>query len=372
MPSMKLVLTAVVAISVAAGGSALLQTGAVAGGEFHSKGGDVNTVDPSMNNLNEGLRRIKAGDLDGAIDSLQQSIDFARNNYDPTAYYWLGMCYKKKNQDGKAIEAFKKHLEQTTTPSPWGHVDLGEVYMRNDRDGEAEQEFNKALAEGTGGGARAHNAIGKLHDKHGDYTSANWDYIQALGDPPWRFGEAWMNLIENYMKQTEWVAAIQQINTMLAQQKMKNLVFGIDYARVNTDLGVCKFAKGDHQGALQAWQQACVNDPLKAQPHLLLAKLFDEEKHITSAVHEYEKYIALAPNEKGIDQVKARMEYLQSLVQPKEAPAEAAKPSPFMRQQLQQQIERKQQAQDQYRMQMESLKNQAQQAQQGQSKDSGF
>ena len=58
-------------------------------------------------------------DYDGAIDAFLQSVDFARNEYAPVANFWLGKSYMAKwknrshNEDGKAIEAFKKSVEQT-------------------------------------------------------------------------------------------------------------------------------------------------------------------------------------------------------------------------------------------------------------------
>jgi tetratricopeptide (TPR) repeat protein len=293
-------------------------------------GRNANTLDPSLANYEDGLAKYKRKDYDGAIDALLQAVYFARNSYQPDAYYYLGMAYKAKNQDAKAVEAFNKHLEQTIKPSPDGRVELGEVYMRNNRDVEAEREFKLALVDYMGQAPRAHNALGKLYDKKKDYDTAQWHYLQALGDPPWKYTEAWMNLTENMMVQQQWAQAIKHCQTMLSSDRTLK---GVDEPRVALDLGVCKFAKGDHQGAMEAWQLAASLNPSFAAPHLLLAKMFESEKHISSAIKEYRTYIGLAADDKQLEQIKAHMSSLEQQISPAEAEVQPAKPSPYLRKQ---------------------------------------
>lgn len=331
--------------------------------EIHTK--DANTTDPSYNNLMEGMGKMKKGDIDGAIDSFLQSTYFARNNYDPPAYYWLGMCYKAKRQDGKAIEAFKTHIQQQVTGAPDAHVELGQIYMRNDRDQEAEVEFNHALGEYRGPAPRAHNGMGMLLEKHGNLQDANWHFREALGDQPWTYAAAWVNYAENAMKQGDWGEATEQCVAMLARGA--TLPF-LDRAKVHVDLGVCMLAKGNHGGALDQWQRACLINPLLSAPHLYLAKLLDSENHISSAIGEYRQYIALHPKDKNLDKVKDRLTYLEQQVKPAEAEVQAAKPSPYMRQQAQKEIEEQASAADKYKEEMESLSG----GPQADQKDSGF
>src|SRR5688572_17331808 len=80
-----------------------VQMPATAKAPFESKTGDVNTVDPAVNNFQEGLKKMKAADIDGAVDAFLQAVYFARNNYHPAAQYFLGLCYKLQNKDSKAI-----------------------------------------------------------------------------------------------------------------------------------------------------------------------------------------------------------------------------------------------------------------------------
>jgi tetratricopeptide (TPR) repeat protein len=330
-------------------------------------GKDANTVEPAVEHFHKGMAEMKKMDWDRAIDEFLQATEFARNHYHPPGWYWLGVCYKIKLQDAKAIQAFKTHIEQNVGGAPDAHVELGEVYMRNDRDSEAEHEFTTALGEYQGPAPRAHNAMGKLLDKKGRYGDAAWHYLQALGNPPWIYTEAWMNLGENAMKREDWGEAIQQFVGMLERGKT---LIGVDTAKVHLDLGVSLLAKGDHQGAIENWQRCSIANPLMSQPHLYLGKLFDQEKHITSAIHEYQQFIRLAPLDKNLNQVKQRMAYLEQQINPKEAAPQAAKPSPFMRQQAQKQVEAQQAAQDKYRREMENLGGGGSQA--AQPKDSGF
>jgi tetratricopeptide (TPR) repeat protein len=297
---------------------------------------NANTVDPAAENYKIGSEQFKLKDYDGAIDALLQAVYFARNNYHPDAYYLLGLCYKEKKQDAKAVEAFSKHLTQTIKPSPDARVELGEIYMRNNRDYEAEREFQLALVDYRGTAPRAHNALGKLYDKRKDHQTAQWHYEQALGDAPWQYADAWLNYAENMMIQQQWASAVQQFQTMLDRGKSLK---GLDTPRACLDLGVAKYAKGDHQGALEAWQTALSVNPSFAAPHLLLAKMFDEEKHISSAIREYREYIGLAPDDPQLPQIKARMVTLEQQVRPPETPMQPTKPSPYMRKQTEEQMQ---------------------------------
>ena len=58
---------------------------------------------------------------------------FNRSSYNPQAYYWLGICYQDKKLDAKAVEAFKKSLEQTIGVAPQLHLHLAQIDLRNDR-----------------------------------------------------------------------------------------------------------------------------------------------------------------------------------------------------------------------------------------------
>ncbi|MBI4534268.1 MAG: tetratricopeptide repeat protein [Candidatus Melainabacteria bacterium] len=319
-----------------------------------TKGKDTATVEPSVNNFNEGEKKMKAGDVDGAVDSFLQAIYFARNNYYPQAYLNLGRCYMKKGEDAKALDALNKHVQQNVGPSPEAHCDLAEIYMRNDRDKEAEGELNAALIEYLGPGPRAHNLLGVLLEKRNDLKNAMYHFKEALGDRPWSYTDAWMNLAGNYMKQGEWSEAIPQFQEMLERASSLK---GLDYEKVYLNMGTCALAKGNHQGAMDNWHQVLLRNPNNAPAHLYLGMLLDKENHIASAVNEYKAYLRAAPpnDAKVVAIVKDRVMELEQKIKPAEAEPTAAKPSPYMRKQMEDAVSRQRNAEEQRRRAMENL-----------------
>jgi len=267
-----------------------------------------NTVDPSKQNFEIGLRKYKEHDLDGAIDAFLQAIYFARNSYNPEGYYWLGVSYQDKNVDAKAIEALKKSVEQSIKPVPEAHIHLAQLYLRNNRLDEAEYEASKALIDFHGPAPEAHNIIGLICDKRGDLKRGQDEYIAALGDPPWRYTEAWMNYAENLMKQKEWGSAITQLRNMLNHNKPLK---GMDPQRIYLDIGFCLLAKGDHQGAIDNWHEVLNYNPDNAAAHLQLGGLLDTERHWSAAIKEYKEYIRLSPDNTETAKIKNQVLLLE-------------------------------------------------------------
>lgn len=260
-----------------------------------------NTVDASGENFELGMRKYKEHDLDGAIDAFLQAVYFARNSYNPEGYYWLGVSYQDKNLDSKAIEALKKSIEQSIKAAPQAHLHLAQLYLRNNRLDEAEWEANKSITDFHGPAPESHNVIGLICDKRGDLKRGQDEYVAALGDPPWRYTEAWMNYAENLMKQKDWGYAVTQLRNMLNHNKPLK---GIDHQRIYLDIGICLFAKGDHQGAMDNWHEVLNYNPDNAAAHLQLALLLDSERHLSAAIKEYKEYIRLSPENAETAKIK--------------------------------------------------------------------
>lgn len=296
----------------------------------YAKSKGKNTVEPSEEHYKEGSKRYLKDDYDGAIDSFLQAIYFARNNYNPQAYFFLALCYKAKNQDAKAIDAFKKHLEQVTGPSPDAHVELAEIYMRNDRLNEAENELKDAIIEYRGPGPKAHNMYGLLLERRGDLSGAGWHYRTALGDPPWTYTAAWMNYADLYMKKGQYSDALEQWRNMNSRRlELK----GIDFQRMNLNMGQCLLQRGDHQGAIDCWHNVLGLNPDNPMAHLFLALILDQEKHYSSSLTHYRQYLRLYPDAPNIQKVKDRLAFIEQSIKPQEAMPQQAKPSPYMRKQ---------------------------------------
>jgi tetratricopeptide (TPR) repeat protein len=319
------VATIVAAGFVHPGFNLLLQS---AEAKVESKG--KNTVSPSVENFQTALAKYKAQDIDGAIDAFLQAIYFSRNYYNPDAYYWLGVCYMEKKQDAKAIEALNKHCQQAVGDAAEGHLHLAEIYLRNDRLDEAEQEAHSALTQYRGIGSRARNVLGLISEKRGLLEQGQFQFELALGDPPWRYTEAWMNLGENMMKQKNWAGALTEFNAML---NSRVLLKGLDYEKVLLDMGLCLLAKGDHQGAIDHWHECLNYNQGNAAAHLQLAMIFDLEQHFVSAIKEYREFVRYSQDQAAIGRVKNRIGILEQKIGPSELEPQAPQPSAYTRKQ---------------------------------------
>jgi tetratricopeptide (TPR) repeat protein len=278
------------------------------------------TAEPSQENFEEGQRRYKAKELDGAIDSFLQSIYFSRNGYNPSAYFWLGLTYYDKGGvDQKAIDALKKCCEQSLKFEPDAHYLLGQLYLRTNRLDDAKTEAGLMLNESGTVGSRqkAYNLLGKVAETQGNFAEASSYYLDALGDRPWKYTEAWVNYGEVLMKEKSWEAAFAQFHNLLESPA---ILKSVPFDRVYNDAGTCMFVKGDHQGALDNWHKALQYNPENAAVHLQIAACFDKEKHISSAIQEYKEYIRLAPDQKVAAKVQDRVTALEQQLHPMPLP----------------------------------------------------
>lgn len=334
-----------------------------ASAKFKSETKEKNTLDPAVNYYLNALEKTKKLDLDGGIDSCLQAIYFARNNYHPPAYILLGNLYRLKGEDAKAIDALQKGIVQSVGPVPDAHCDLAEVFMKTKRYNEAQAELNRALHEFRGPGPRANNLMGQLLEIKRDYDTAAQQYLYALGDPPWWYTDAWMNLAGCSMKMHQWGEAIQHYVGILARGKTLK---GVDYEKVYVNLGACQLAKGDHNGALESWHRCLDINPNNAKAHLLLALMFDQERHVSSAIKEYQAYLRCSDQKTAAaKEVQARLLVLEQMIKPAEAEPARAKPSPLMRQEQEQAVAAQRQQQEMMQRAMESLSQPA-------GADSGF
>jgi tetratricopeptide (TPR) repeat protein len=297
----------------------------------HARVKAANTEDPMIKNHDIGMECIKKGDWDGAVDAFLQSVYFARNNYAPDSYHYLAVSYMAKKQDLKAIEAAKKAIEQSTGAAFRTHILLAEIYLRNNRLDEAEQECSEAMSADsrTEENLRGHYLYGRVFEAKGSPWQAQLQYEYALGDKPWTFTDAWMAYAELMMKQKNWVSAIAQFNDMIKSEKVLK---GMDYPHLYYDLGICLLAKGDHQGAMTDWHKGLSLNMAEADIHLQLAMMFDAERHISSAIKEYKEFTRYSTDQIKVAKAKQRLEMLEQMVAPAEAPYQV-KMSPLMRKQ---------------------------------------
>ena len=310
-------------ILIASVGSVAVNSGNLSAVAKKKKG--ENTELPSEANFNKGVAFYKIRDFDSAADAFLQAIYFARNGYNSEAYFWLGKSYMAKHEDAKALEAFKKHIEQSIKESPDAHYYMGEIYLRNNQLKEAEDESMKATMEYGFGGYKAHNLHGKIIMARGDYSNSRTEFMRALGDSPWTYTDAWMNYAESYMKEKDWANGYKQYSNMLVNPKKLE---GLDLEKVTLNIGICVLAKGDHQGAINNFRQVLAMNGQNADAHLQMAMVFDSENHLSSAIKEYADFVRCSDNPKKIQTAKERIATLEQKMTVAPEPINLSPPKP--------------------------------------------
>lgn len=288
---------------------------------------DKATVEPSELNFSEGMRKMKLKDYAGAGDCFLQAVYFSRNHYNPQAYLYYGLAMKAQRNYAKAIEAIKEHLKQVTEKAPNARVDLAECFMAIGEFEQAREAINTARSESSYDEKRPLFAMGELLEKLNDLGYAAESYRAALGQRPWNYTEAWEGLARIYVKRGDYNDAIAEY-----KQIIDSTLRNVNWVEVYYNYGQCLYKRGDHQGAIDHWLYALKEDPDSFDCHLALASIFDEEKHVSSALKEYEHAVRCAPKEYDLTKMNQRMVFLQSKLQQQEARREV-KPSPYMREQ---------------------------------------
>ena len=297
---------------------------------------DQATAAPADENLKQGLLLIRQGNYEAAIDSFTQAIYFSRNHYNPDAYKYLGLCYKATRQYAKAAEALNQHLAQVTTSAPDAHIDLAEVYLDQGEFEKARLELEKAyLYQMNGSTFRQKYAMGEMHERMKDPGQALGFYMAALAEKP-LYADAWMAKARVEVKIERYNEALADYRAILEKGP---LLRGINLEQLYYNMGTCFIKRGDHQGALDHWRMALEQNPDSFDSHLALANLFDSEKHVSSAVHEYQLALKCLPEDNPArTQIARKLMFLEQQLKPKEAPIEV-KPSPSMRREYEDAVE---------------------------------
>jgi tetratricopeptide (TPR) repeat protein len=310
--------------------------------EVSAKRNDKATVEPAELHLKEGAKKMKAGDFEGASDEFQQACYFARNQYCPLGWLNLGLCYKELHEYPKAIEALLKHLSQTTEKAVDAHLDLAECYIDTSQFDKADEQINLARIDAEYNHPRSYYTLGELCEKINKPGEALEAYNTALAERPWHFYDAWMGRarVEIKMKPPRYNDALKDYKEILESVPGSK----INWVELYYNMAQCLYKRGDHQGAIDHLLEALKINPDHFDSHVALGHIFDEEKHITSAINQYEAALRTAPKSASTEQLNKRIIFLQGQVSTQERPKEI-KPTPYMRQQQAQEQQQQQQAQ---------------------------
>lgn len=325
---------------------------------------------PAEEHFIRGKQQLKAEDLDGAIDSFLQATYFARNGYYPEAYYWLGVAYMDKlTEDKKAVEAFEKNVQQSVEEPTDTFLALAEIHLRNKRWDECEAalrnikkydekttqkiEFVYGLMEDKKADSVEYEEpkvmLGKAYEKGNQKNremaklnmeskrknhliSSESHFMRALGQKPWTWTKVWLYYCEAKMKQQKWQDALREL-TALQNSKVLGNQIRMPLGRLHKDIGFCRLAIGDHQGALDNWRTALDVDKKDAEVWLQIGMLLEAEKHYSSAATYYKEFARLkeGTDDVRLQQVRDRLTKIDQLLNPNETTPTHAKPSQYMR-----------------------------------------
>ncbi|MBI1269683.1 tetratricopeptide repeat protein [bacterium] len=321
-----------------------------------------NTHKPADENYETGLKKMRAEDLDGAIDAFSQAIYFARNGYHPEANYWLGVCYMGKGENKKAEDTLLRAISQSVEPMPQAWLAVAELRIRT---GQSYMQVRDALNNASKAKAN-YQQVSYLYGLYsygrGEYMNAMSHFYRALGDKPWTWTKVWVKYAECKMQLKKWAEANREFNAILnTDTPLKDEPL----ERLYADIALCKLNLGDHQGAIDHWMRSLDYNKTNHEVWLQLGMLYESEKHYSSAVKAYKNFLRYCPtgDPRG-QQCKDRITKIEHMLNPNETAPQPAKPSPYMRQQLDQSMQQQYQ-----RQQVEQQRQQQQMRQEG---DSGF
>lgn len=365
------------------------------------------TESPAEEHFASGKAKLSAEDLDGAIDAFLQATYFARNAYYPEAYYWLGIAYMDKGgQDNKAVEALEKNVAQSVEEPTDTYLALAQIHLRNNRWDECEKavrsihkydkktnqkiEYIYGLMEdkkaenvvedtrdsfsglrGTKGYEKGREMEKKMakeaaeSERRGHWQSAEGHYENALGEKPWTWTAVWLKYCEDKMKLQKWAEALRELLALKNTTSVGN-VLRTPLSHMHKDIGFCELALGNHQGAMDDWRRALDYNKNDYEVWLQIGMLLETEHHYSSAIKYYKEFLRLreGSNDPRIQQVRDRITKLEHMLNPNEAAPQRPKPSPYMREEMNDYGNRENRFKDQQRRQ-----KQIQQQREG---DSGF
>jgi tetratricopeptide (TPR) repeat protein len=323
---------------------------------------------PAEEHFIRGKQKMKAEDLEGAIDAFLQATYFARNGFYPEAYYWLGICYMDTNQDNKAVEALEKHVAQSVEEPTDAFLALAEIHLRNKRWDECEKAVKSIKKYDEKTTQKIEYIYGLMEDKQADNVeyqepkvmpgkayekgnemnrkmardrqenerkrhlmNAEAHYERALGKKPWTWTKVWVLYCETKMKLQKWQEALRELNKLFDSKSLGNQI-RMPLARIHKDIGFCRLAIGDHQSALDNWRTALDYDKNDAEVWLQIGMLLEAEKHYSSAVSYYKEFARLkdGTDDKRLQEVRDRLIRIDHMLNPNETAPTFAKPSQYM------------------------------------------
>ena len=162
--------------------------------------------------------------------------------------------------------------------------------------------------------------------------SSESHFLRALGQKPWNQTRVWLYYCESKMKQQKWQEALRELNALFDSKVLGNQV-RMPLARMHKDIGVCRLAIGDHQGAMDNWRTALDYNKNDFEVWLQIGMLLESERHFSSAVSYYKEFLRLrdGTDDNRLGEVRNRLTTIEHMLNPNETTPTHAKPSQYMR-----------------------------------------
>ena len=172
-----------------------------------------------------------------------------------------------------------------------------------------------------------------------------------------------MRYAEAKMKSKKFADAIKEF---MAIEKSMLLLKGLKKDRLYQDVGICRMAIGDHQGAVDNWRNALEANEENSEVWLQMGLLLDSEKHYSAAAKHYRQFLRyMAEGDPRAQSLRDRVTAIEQATKPNEALPLKVAPSQYMRNELNEREEAQFRQQQQQREQMEDKRRE-------QSEGSGF
>lgn len=276
----------------------------------------------SSEDVQNGIKALKAGDVNGARASFEVAIQ--KNPKQADAYHYLGLVDEQTGQKAEAEKNYRRALELSPDLEEPA-INLAALLVESGKYDEAATLMRKAAAKDPKSAALQVN-LGMALSGKGDAAGANKAFEEALRLEPSSgiYLVTYASHLAKSGKRDEALARLEQAEKVsksdagvLASvaleykglKDFKRCVAVLDKAVGLRDLaelrvyrGACKLGLKDLSGATTEFKDAVAKEPNNALAHYSLGNALADGGKLTEAIAEWEAYLKLAP---GGPQAKA-------------------------------------------------------------------
>ncbi len=246
---------------------------------------DENLPPEQRGELTEGIRRFRAGDFEGAIESFRRAIE-VDPEYGP-AYVSLGTAYMRLDRLSEAARTFRRAIDVDPDDAS-AYVGLGQTLKLQSAPDEAIEALETAL-ELEPGNADATYTLALIYLDTGDLDQEQ-EYLERTVELEPRNSLAQSRLADIYLAQERYPEAVRALRAALTGRQ--------PVEHVHTRLAQAYYKMGDVERAENELRKEIIISPRSPSPHANLASLLHETGRVDEAIREMEKAIELTERER--------------------------------------------------------------------------